>query len=1146
MSEGNEHRGRTPQKKSGSPITIILVILIAVIGGAVYMVTQKRAADVPSRPKEPFPGMINTEEPAAGPETEEPAIAEAEVTPEEDPKELAATEEAAGIVDNVTRTEIYSWEKPHAKVQPDGNLKWASKPFVFERGSSVRYIDFKAGNDSKDGKTKATAWKHHPWDAAAAGTAKFCKGVHTYVFKGGVEYKGSLGVKESGTKDDPIRLTSDPEWGEGKAVFSGSTTMKGGWKKATAGAAPGIPEPDKVWYKDLGTGYDKDSGLSSFSAIWQCKGDSVERLHVARTPNYDLSDPDRPLKNWPTWTRIDAKSSTFASPVIKDLIGTSADELKDVSVWATAPTLMGSAYPRNVSAAKWDIESGTIGTKAFGDAGNYRRHQNWNHFMIENAAALLDSPGEYFYARKGANAGRLYLRPAGDVNPNTVTYEVAQIHMFITINDKSNIVISGLEFRYNDPDNSASKDSTRHNTKPAPCILVVGNCSDIIVKNNSFCNVADAFEARLRRVGRGGSKGQVLDNIIVSDNDVRNASGAGVIAVLGPDFHPIHPKSQIYGYVKHVEVNRNRLTNTGFRGANASWDSLPAICVLCPETLEISGNFIHTSMGIGILTFGGKASGHRNRTAPLIRYQIHHNQLERTMLGCNDYGGLEHFQGGPTYLYNNVSRNTVGNRSFWNQRLGYNLYLDGGFKCYSFNNVLAGDVRFDEPDYFSHCGYFMVFGFMDQFFNNTICRFVNGMDGSSGNRSNIVGNLVMDCEEYFIQQNRPGDVSMIGGGDTGEMGRLGIPTMAYASNVFHGSPKNFGAVAGTSKRGAGGGKAQVIKGKTLQSLSAELNKQNVRLGGLGVQVDKAPLSDPANKDYRPAAGSGAADHGVKYFVPWSLAHTVGEWNFFKSTSNPNTVLGEGYNMTEEYLDRAMYYFIPRGDLVVSACKPEDYVTGSLEDWIEGALVFDGTRTATMTHAAMKKNMEYPVGREKQTVRYDGLKRETVDMDDNNFLIETVFKTDEGHAKGVLAAKMADSGYELYIAANGAPSLTIKAGGATGRVVSTVKVNDGKWHHVIVEVHRAAGAAVFYVDGKAAGEGGLDISNKAALSNSADFVVGKDLKGSIDFLRVCRSTLAESKTDIDELFAWEFDGPHLKDFTGKRPVGKRDAGALQGN
>ncbi len=49
---------------------------------------------------------------------------------------------------------------------------------------------------------------------------------------------------------------------------------------------------------------------------------------------------------------------------------------------------------------------------------------------------------------------------------------------------------------------------------------------------------------------------------------------------------------------------------------------------------------------------------------------------------------------------------------------------------------------------------------------------------------------------------------------------------------------------------------------------------------------------------------------------------------------------------------------------------------------------------------------------------------------------------------------------------------------------------------------------------------------------------------MDFLRVCRSTLAESKTSIGELYAWEFDGPFLRDFCGNAPVGKRDAGAVE--
>ncbi|MFO8007621.1 MAG: hypothetical protein R6V05_07805, partial [Candidatus Brocadiia bacterium] len=36
----------------------------------------------------------------------------------------------------------YAWQKPHAKVLPTGDLKWAPEPFEFRPGDSVRYIDF--------------------------------------------------------------------------------------------------------------------------------------------------------------------------------------------------------------------------------------------------------------------------------------------------------------------------------------------------------------------------------------------------------------------------------------------------------------------------------------------------------------------------------------------------------------------------------------------------------------------------------------------------------------------------------------------------------------------------------------------------------------------------------------------------------------------------------------------------------------------------------------------------------------------------------------------------------------------------------------------------------------------------------------------
>ncbi len=167
------------------------------------------------------------------------------------------------------------------------------------------------------------------------------------------------------------------------------------------------------------------------------------------------------------------------------------------------------------------------------------------------------------------------------------------------------------------------------------------------------------------------------------------------------------------------------------------------------------------------------------------------------------------------------------------------------------------------------------------------------------------------------------------------------------------------------------------------------------------------------------------------------------------------------------------------------------------------------------------------------------------MGANNFLIEIVFKTDAGHTNGMLASKAAQSGYQLSVGPDGSVVLTLKAGGAQASVTSSVKVNDGKWHHVIAEADRAAGKATIYVDGKAAGEGKLDaIAKDASLSNTADFIVGNGLTGAVDFLRVCRSTLAESKTSIEELYAWEFDGPFLRDFADKAAEnGKRDAGAI---
>jgi concanavalin A-like lectin/glucanase superfamily protein len=1070
----------------------------------------------------------------------------------------------------------FSWQQPQAKVLPSGNLEWAPRPFVFEKGASVRYVDFEGGDDANDGLTKDTPWKHHPWDANAVGAAKAGAGIHTYVFKRGVVYRGALKADESGDPGDPIRLTSDPSWGEGEAYLFGSTAIRGGWQRAAPADAPGIPHAETVWYIDVGTDYDRDlrtppSGdrdhgdSTKFSAMWQVAGGQVTRLHIARDPNYKLSDPNKPTADWHMWTsfeKVDNSNSSgrLTSPVLKGL--GDSHFLDNALIWTEHSGLMGTVH--KVAPKNYDPRTGSVYLASGGGANHSRLPRSKVHFFIENVAKFLDAPGEFFYDDDGPRPGRLYLRPADGVDPNAAVYEVAQIRFVVLIQDQSDIVVSGLHFRYNDTDDGTNGFTHPRQVSASPCVRVVGNCANITVQNCTFTHVANAVAAFPRPNDEkaqgawsatywwrgspetackdfGPFANDVMDNIIISDNDVLHAERAGAIFVAGSS--ESIPGAG-FGKLKHVEVMRNRVVDTGFRPDASGTSSVPALSVIVPETCEIAGNIVDTSWGNGIFTLGGKGSGSVN-TVPLTRMLVYQNQIDNTMLGCNDYGGLEHFQGGPIYIYNNITRNCVGNTTFTGGELGYSLYLDGGFKCYVFNNIIAGKPKPDQPGYHNHCGYFMVFGFMDQLFNNTIYRFQYGLDGSSGNRSNIVGNLMLDCSRTFIGQNRPGDVSMLGGGDTGEMGRMGIPTMAYASNVFFGKPTGrrgndaFGYVAGTS----GGRGAPVFSGNTLEELRTALEAQKCRLATIGWMAPKMPLADPANRDYRPTPDSAADGRGVKYFVPWAMARTVGEWNFYKSTTTPQIVLGEGFYMTHEYKGRGMYYFIPRNDLTVSQCDATDYAPGALEDWIEGALVFDGKdRAARLTHAEMTKDVEYGSGQAKTVL--DGSKRETVDMGVNNFLIETVFRTAAGHAGGVLAAKIGPSGYELAVRAEGGVGLTLTAAGANATVVSAAKVNDGQWHHVVAEVDRAARKATIYVDGKPAGEGTLDaLARDASLSNTADFVVGKGLAGAVDFLRVCRSTLAESKTSIEELYAWEFDGPALRDFRGVKPQDKRAAGAI---
>jgi hypothetical protein len=316
-------------------------------------------------------------------------------------------------------------------------------------------------------------------------------------------------------------------------------------------------------------------------------------------------------------------------------------------------------------------------------------------------------------------------------------------------------------------------------------------------------------------------------------------------------------------------------------------------------------------------------------------------------------------------------------------------------------------------------------------------------------------------------------------------------------------------------------------------------------------AQKPPLRDAAAHDFRPAAGSAAHGLGAKVFVPWSLYETVAEWHFSPIAGDPTRVLDEHWCMSPYYTRRDDYYKLPTYPLKAFNINLKDYQASPLENWTTGALHLSGKdQYAVLRNEDICRSVAIDIrGRQdsmKRTVT--GAELSSPQIHNSNFVIEVMFKTAPGSADGTLIQKMNDAGWALVVNQSGGVTLLAKSKSGSASLASHAAINDGHSHHIIAEGDRKAGKFTLYVDGKPDSHG-PGLGSEVSLANDADLYVGGTpsghcLDGSLDFMRVARGTLADSKTTIEELYAWEFSGPFLDDFTGRRrPPDGGCAGAI---
>ncbi len=1133
----------------------------------------------------------------------------------------------------------FPWTEPKAEVLPTGDLRWTPEPFVYEPGQTVRYIDYERGDDAGPG-TREKPWKHHPWDPHAEARAAAATGVDTYVFRRGVMYRGSLTVDTSGEPGRPIRLTSDPSWGEGEALVVGSQRLSG-WKQGAD--HPDIPDADRVWWVDL------DFAPRN---LWTIGEDGqIARIPLARTPNWRVSDPDDVKSEWfhfnnpgrrEVWgMKTKLQGAERPMGVDTENLTRDAEYYEGALIWSEYGWVMGTPYPSRV--AKFDPEKKALvfGGQWGRSIGKYHYPRYVRYYLEDKPHYLDDSASGEFWLDKRGDGGRLYLRLPGDADPRTTHVEAARRIHLIDSRGMSHVHISGLGFRFT----NVLFDLTlvplnRPDVDPA-CIRLLGSGRDLVVANCSFRHVH--MPILLKAAGKS-----TIDRVVVRDNEISHTDHGGLVLHDGTEWGAEFPE----GRLLDVKVLRNRLGEIGRRPSR--YGQGHAIEIRFAETLEVAGNHLDRLYGSGIFVFGGKDQVAKV-DRPLTRILIHHNKVVDSMLNNNDWGGIETWQGGPAYVFNNVSGNPGGFK-LWghrihdkrpaNSRFGHAYYMDGGFKQYYFNNIAWGKSN-DPFDRLGNTSAFQeIHGYACSIFNNTVYNFVIGSrrQAPEAGRNKYMGNIWHGIGHMVFRHADPKDLAADpNAADAGARpSNFRHRSNVYANNVFYKLP---GMVAVFEPSGRWHG--------TLESFRRALTMRG-SIGEAGEAVERSPLRDPAAHDFRPTEA--ARDRGVRAFVPWGLYAPVAEWDFYHAGDDPTLILDDHFYLAPYYVGRAEYHKNPTYPLQTVNMRPECFVEGPLEDWVRGALELNGKdQYCVLRHASLAagpaqeeppeiknkphekiafevpeavtpgRRLEVKVrlkdvepgmkikadlhwqrgnrqfggmnawGGEGHTVRGEGPYvfkytpqdkpnlgyfivtayttptgewKDRVDLAqwgippknaapaegyrnavvrDSNFLVEAYFRTDPGHTGGIVLEKLDRAGYSLRVNVRGGLVFRVAGQGESGRAESESTINDGKWHHVIAEADRSARLLAIYVDGRldarSAGVGSVSIDNTADLYVGGS-PEGGHLAGAIEFMRIALGTLADAKTTIDELHAWQFDGPFLRDFTGRAPTGPRDAGALE--
>lgn len=285
--------------------------------------------------------------------------------------------------------------------------------------ATVYYVDYAGGNDTANGTSPSTPWKHAPGDPDAQGKAASASlGPGDIVrFKGGVAYRGSIRARFEGTADQPITYTGSG-FGTGAAIIEGADPVTAVTPCASAAACDGAP----TW-KTLSI-VTFTPPPTSFVKFYDAEGILQESQWPAPQDSF-FSDETDSFAVSALEDKDSIEAGKLDSPKLAALLGTAPSGTLQIWVFGNM------VVRRPVTAVDGNVLSF--------DPGGIRLYPDRpGRYALTGSVAAITAPGQY--AAAGPGRAIVWTRGGGLM--------VGNGRGGFDVTGQSNITISGFVFRH--------------------------------------------------------------------------------------------------------------------------------------------------------------------------------------------------------------------------------------------------------------------------------------------------------------------------------------------------------------------------------------------------------------------------------------------------------------------------------------------------------------------------------------------------------------------------------------------------------------------------------------------------------------------------------------------------------------------------